>query len=131
MEKQMPIPNSFILTNVPVESLLEPFKDIVRSELEAHFLKNEVEEQLLSREEARKIFKPNVSKVTMIKWERLGLLQSCRIGGRIYYKRSEVISSAQQIPRYRLGPYHSPDNSKTVNEEDSTLLKSKKGGRHV
>jgi len=123
MDKQTPVPNSLILTNVPVESLLEPFKDIVRRELEAHFSKNEEEEQLLSREEARKIFIPSVSKVTLIKWERLGLLYSYRIGGRIYYKRSEVILSAQQIRRYGRNPDSFPDS--VINRIEQNFLNEK------
>lgn len=58
------------------------------------------EEELLSGLEASKLFAPAVSPRTIINWTREGLINSYRIGGRVFYKRNEILLAAQKIKRY-------------------------------
>lgn len=57
-------------------------------------------ERLLSAEEARAVFSPNISKVTLYSWTKKGLIPCHRIGGRIFYKHSEIITSAKRITKF-------------------------------
>lgn len=85
----------------------DEIRSIIREELELKFSqfdsvsqKNkqshniEVDEPFLSQSELSELLK--VSKVSIIKWQKQGLLKVHRIGRRVLYKRSEVLSSLCQ-----------------------------------
>lgn len=57
-------------------------------------------EKLLSGEEARKLFSPMISKPTLIRWTAGGHLKAYRIGGRVFYRQSEVLQSATTLKKY-------------------------------
>lgn len=88
-----------ILSQIPITELEARFREIVKEELTSH-IPNTEPEQLISPEEARKFFSPPVSKVTLIKWTKEGKLISHRIGGRVYYKRSEILTSIKIVKKY-------------------------------
>lgn len=88
---------SMILSSIPLDDLKSQIKQIVCDAIET--LKPD-EELLLDTNQARQLFNPPISKVTLIKWTSQGKLKSYKIGGRVYYKRSEIIESAQQIRKY-------------------------------
>jgi hypothetical protein len=88
-----------ILSQIPLDELETRFREIVKEELTAH-IANDEPEQLISPEQTRKIFSPPASKVTLIKWTKDGKLQSHRIGGRVYYKRSEVLQALHTVKKY-------------------------------
>ncbi len=62
--------------------------------------KGEKKESLLSPEEARKVWQPAISKVTLHRWTKDGLVPSHRIGGRVYYKHSELVGAVKEIRPY-------------------------------
>lgn len=62
--------------------------------------KGEKKEALLSPEEARKVWQPAISKVTLHRWTKEGLVPSHRIGGRVYYKHSELVGAVKEIRPY-------------------------------
>lgn len=88
-----------ILSSIPLNELEGKLRDIVKEELKIH-LPQENEEKLISPEETRKIFVPPISKVTLINWTKASKLNSYRIGGRVYYKRSEVINASTSLQKY-------------------------------
>ncbi len=57
-------------------------------------------EELLSPAQAVKVFNPPISKVSLHRWTKEGLIPVHRIGGRIWYKRSEVIAASLTIKKY-------------------------------
>ncbi len=70
-------------------------EDLVRN------LLSEKEEKLLSPAEACKLFKPAISKTTLASWTKQGLINEHRIGGRVYYRQSEIIEKSKTLNKYR------------------------------
>jgi hypothetical protein len=59
------------------------------------------EEKLLSVEEACNVFVPAISRQTLNNWTKENVLKSCKIGGRVFYKRSQIIEAADRIKKYK------------------------------
>jgi hypothetical protein len=58
-------------------------------------------EKLLSAAEACKLFVPAISRLTLIRWTKADYLKEHRLGGRIYYRQSEVIEAAKHLKKYK------------------------------
>jgi hypothetical protein len=84
------------------EELSSMIREAVRQELQTTRLENGGE-KLISPAEACKLFSPAVSKPTLKKWTDDGLLNMHRIGGRTYYKHSEVLASTITIKKFTPG----------------------------
>jgi hypothetical protein len=91
---------TMMVQNVNLSELLDAVREIVVEEVKKH-MKAEAAERLLSPDAATKLFQPVVSKQTLHKWTKLGLIPSYRIGGRVFYKESEVIQSAKSLKIYK------------------------------
>jgi hypothetical protein len=63
----------------------------------------QLEAQLLSPEEACKIFRPKISKPTLAKWTNDGLIAMQKIGGRVWYKYSDLLDAGSKLKRYKAG----------------------------
>jgi len=63
--------------------------------------KQQLGETLLSPAKTCKLFDPEISKVTLTAWTKQGLLNDYRIGGKIFYKYSEIIEAAKHLKRYQ------------------------------
>lgn len=61
----------------------------------------QLSEKLLSGAEACKLFNPTISVKTLTKWAKDGLIPEHRIGGRIYYRYTEVIESAKALKKFK------------------------------
>jgi len=59
------------------------------------------DEKLLSATEACKLFIPAISRLTLIRWTKADYLKEHRIGGRVYYRLSEVIEGAKHLEKYK------------------------------
>ena len=59
------------------------------------------EEKLLSADEACKLFVPAISRLTLIRWTKADYLKEHRIGGRVFYKLSEVMEGAKHLEKYK------------------------------
>ena len=59
------------------------------------------QERLISASEACKLFVPSISRLTLIRWTKANYLHEHRIGGRVFYKRSEIFDAAQHVRKYR------------------------------
>lgn len=76
--------------------------DNLTGKLSAFFEAKEAqEERLLSAGEACKLFVPAISRLTLIRWTKADYLKEHRIGGRVYYRQSEVIESAKHLEKYK------------------------------
>lgn len=89
-----------LFSTIPLESLTATISQIVRSEL-ANSQNTVLQEKLLSPSETCRLFQPNISKVTLSAWTKQGRLKERRIGGRVYYKYSEVMDSLTSLKRYK------------------------------
>ncbi len=85
---------------IHVDDLKSLMQNLIRQEIRAK-QDDELQEKLLSPIETCKMFQPNISRVTLHAWTKDGRLQEHRIGGRIYYKYSEVINSLQTLKKYK------------------------------
>lgn len=92
MEKQVLIP-------ISEDQFFAKVKDIVQSVLQTKD-QQEFQERLLSPIETCKLFIPSISKVALHRWTKSGFIPVHRIGGRIYYKQSEVIEAAKTVKKY-------------------------------
>ena len=88
-----------IFTQAPLESLVERVATAVMQMLERKL--PVFEEKLLSSDEARKIFQPPVSRQSIANWTRDGFIKLHRVGGRNYYKKSEIIAAAIEMKQYK------------------------------
>lgn len=89
--------NKIILSPISLDELRLELKVIVNAAINT--LKPS-DEKLINTKEACGLFSPKISNVTLIKWTKAGKLKSYRIGGRVYYKSSEVIASATHLKKY-------------------------------
>lgn len=88
-----------ILSPIALSDLEDSIRGILKEEIKLHF-PQDGEEKLLSPEETRKIFDPPISRVTLINWTKAGKLTAYRMGGRVYYKRSEVLTASTSLQKY-------------------------------
>lgn len=83
------------ITELDAKDLIQLIKEAVASELHNHQIlkpqeKVSSEEDLLTREEARKLLK--TSYTSLWKYDRDGLLPAKRIAGRVYYLKSDLFN---------------------------------------
>jgi excisionase family DNA binding protein len=57
------------------------------------------EEELLKADEAATLLQ--VSKMTLYKWRKAGILPFHRISSRIYFKKSELLEAMTKSPKYK------------------------------
>lgn len=89
-----------VLLPVSLENFKAEISSIVRDEIQNQQI-IELEAKLLAPAEVCKLFQPSISKVTLHKWTKDGRLQEHRIGGRVYYKYSEIMASLKTLKRYK------------------------------
>lgn len=86
--------HEMVFTSIKVEDLLDLFTDRIKNELSVKNSEKKdipMTEDLLSIEDIQKIF--NVSKVTVHKWKKKGLIPFYKMNRKVYFKKSEVINS--------------------------------------
>ena len=91
--------NQILLNGLTPEQLIDLFRPMIKAEMRQALL--EQEEKLLSPAETCKLFKPAITKATLAKWTKQGLLQEHRIGGRVFYLQSEILTSTKKLSKYR------------------------------
>jgi len=92
--------NDLILSQIPVAELINQIRAVVKEEIKAEHQKTEGE-KLLSPAETCKLFQPTISRVTLQSWTAAGHLKRHDIGGRVFYRLSEVIEAAKSLKRYK------------------------------
>ena len=98
--------DQIILTPVPLNDLIQQIRNVVNEVITSK--SQGEEEQLISSEEACNVFKPKISRPTLASWSDQGLLKAYRLGGRVWYKHSEIIAAASQIKKYKKAEEQSP-----------------------
>ena len=88
-----------ILNGVTLDQLVEVFRPMIKEEIDK--IKSKDEERLISPSETCKLFVPTITKATLTSWTNQGLLDQYRIGGRVYYKKSEVVEKTKKLCKYR------------------------------
>ena len=88
-----------ILNGVTLDQLVEVFRPMIKEEIDK--IKSKDEERLISPSETCKLFVPTITKATLTSWTNQGLLDQYRIGGRVYYKKSEVFEKTKKLCKYR------------------------------
>lgn len=83
------------ITNYQKEDLAMLIMDCMKKAINDYFTENKqresVKEEILSIEDVQKIF--NVSKVTIHKWKKKGLIPFYKMNRKVYFKRSEIFDS--------------------------------------
>lgn len=92
--------NNLILVPIPLPELLQQLREIIRQEISAGQTAGTTE-KLLSVKEACQMFQPAVSPQTLHTWTKSGLIPMQKIGGKNYYKLSDVLSAGTVLKRYK------------------------------
>lgn len=59
------------------------------------------DEKILSPAQACKLFEPAISIRTLSNWSDRGLIRKHYLGGRTFYKRSEILESLDRLRKYQ------------------------------
>ena len=89
-----------ILISSIKEAIFPELRSIIQEELR-NKCSEELTEKFLSVSEAQRMFEPPVSRGTLYNWETSGKIQSYLIGGKRFFKYSELIESVQRIKKYQ------------------------------
>lgn len=93
------VANQILLNGITPNQLIELFRPMIREEVRLGL--SEQEERLISPAEACRVFKPAITKATLTSWTKQGFLQEHRIGGRVYYRQSEMLASTLILGKYK------------------------------
>jgi hypothetical protein len=91
---------STVFTSLSVEELTEMFRKCIIDAFPSgnkESLKEITSEDLLNMEDIQRIF--NVSRVTVHKWKKKGLIPFYKMNRKVYFKKSEVIDSMNHKKR--------------------------------
>lgn len=91
-----------IISTIKIDELKEIISETVTSILSKNKYLTEAEEnddELIKIEEVSSLLR--VSKVTIHKWKKIGLIPFYRISNKIYFKKNEVIESMKKINEIR------------------------------
>ena len=87
-----------ILNTITPEEMAEMIKPMIMDAIRE--VLQEKEDRFLSPAEVCKKFEPAISKTTLASWTKQGYLTEYRIGGRVFYKMSEVFKKIKALSRY-------------------------------
>ena len=91
--------NNIILTPIPLDILLQSFREIIKEEMKIQQL-NDLQEKLLSPKETCALFRPKICLPTLARWSEQGLIPRHDLGGRVWYKYSEILASLKRLKKY-------------------------------
>ena len=86
-----------ILSTVPLPELVNIFRSIIRDELQG-IKSEETNEKLLNVKEVQKLLQ--ISRTTVANWTNSDKLVAHSVGGKKYYKYSEIMASIDKIKSY-------------------------------
>jgi hypothetical protein len=91
--------NQIILSQIPLSQIFDGLREIIREEIKAE-KSAEAVNALISSTEARKLFYPELSKSTLYRWCKGGLINKKRIGGKVVFLKSEIEEAAKTLKLY-------------------------------
>jgi excisionase family DNA binding protein len=90
--------SKIILTPVSIADLMQQIRAVVRDELQQQQT-SELQEKLLTPKETADLLR--ISLVTLWEWEKQGRIVKYKMGGRTYFKYSEIMASFETLQRYK------------------------------
>lgn len=87
-----------ILTPVPVADLMAQLREAIREEIQKQ-QRADLAEKLLTANETAELLR--VSLVTLWQWEKQGRITKHTLGGRTYFKYSEIMAALETLQRYK------------------------------
>lgn len=61
------------------------------------------DERILSPKEVCALFEPQISTRTLFNWSDQGLIRKHYLGGKTFYKKSEILESLDKLKKYQIG----------------------------
>jgi hypothetical protein len=95
--------NNSIIINISPDDLISEIRSIVKAEFQ-QIISNQQDELLISPEQTRRLFDPNISRGTLHNWTKDGHLIVHKLGGKNYYKKGEVLAAAKVLKRFQTKP---------------------------
>lgn len=92
--------NDILLSPIRMSDLVASLREIIKEELRAAQGAQE-QDKLMSPADACKIFTPKISRGTLSNWTNDGLIPVQRIGGRLWYKHSDLLTAGSTLKRYK------------------------------
>ena len=89
---------NILLSPVSIADLMANVRDIIRAELRQQNIAD-LSEKLLTAKEAADLLR--VSLVTLWQWEKNGRIAKYSMGGRTYFKYSELMAGLDTLKRYK------------------------------
>jgi hypothetical protein len=91
---------TILVSGLTKEEFYAALREIVSEEVGAALKTSAVDSELLSVKELQLFLK--VSRVTIASWVKKGLLTKLGIGGRVFFRKEEVLASLNKIKKYEL-----------------------------
>lgn len=88
-----------ILTGINLNQLLEKIGQLIEGKLKSIATPPNNQSKFITRHEVAITLK--ITLPTLNEWTKLGWLQSYKIGSRVLYKESEIISSIEKLATYK------------------------------
>jgi hypothetical protein len=88
-----------LLSQIPLSDIIAQVRQVVKEEISASQQKL-LEEKLLSPKEACKLFVPAISRQTLDSISKSGILQKHYLGGKVFFKYSEIMQALKTFKRY-------------------------------
>jgi len=92
--------NSILFSQIALDDIISQLRTVVKDELNTK-RDDDLNAKFLSPAETCALFQPQISLVTLASWTKSARLIAYRIGGRVYYKHSEVIEAVTLLKKYK------------------------------
>jgi hypothetical protein len=89
-----------ILYSIELDDLLAAIRQIVAEEIRKKETESS-EDRLYSTSETVKLFVPEISKQTLHAWTKAGLIPMQKLGGKNFYKYSDILKATKTLKRYK------------------------------
>ena len=92
--------DKLLLSPITLDELVDQLRTVIKQELSSK--QNEaMAEKFLSPAEVCEMFQPKISKVSLSAWTKAGKLTANRLGGRVFYRYSEIIQAVTHLKKYK------------------------------
>ena len=88
-----------ITASIDTETFINTIRQIIKEEIQLA-LKADLKEKFLSPEETCNLFQPAITKPTLESYSQRELLKKYYLGGRTWYKYSELIDTVKGIKKF-------------------------------
>jgi hypothetical protein len=98
-EKTFKANMSDLLINSVRDAIVPEIQHLIESAFKKHSAESLLE-KFLSIDEARKMFQPVIARGTLYNWCDAGYLNSFTIGGKRFFKYSELVEAVTKVKKY-------------------------------